>query len=72
MTDPAHDYERHDNDRGAQVRTVIQGLILAGIVGLVGMVIQQGDVRSGAGRWPGRYCANCVIDPARMGHFVHF
>ena len=46
MTD---DYERHapprhdhDHDRGAQVRTVIQGLILAGIVGLVGMVIQQG------------------------------
>jgi hypothetical protein len=55
MTDPAHDYERHDNDRGAQVRTVIQGLILAGIVGLVGMVIQQGDVRSGAGRWPGQH-----------------
>lgn len=32
----------HDKDRGAMVRTIIQGLILAGVIGLVGMVIQQG------------------------------
>lgn len=32
----------HDKDRGAMVRTIIQGLILAGVVGLVGMVIEQG------------------------------
>ena len=51
------DYERHapplihhDHDRGAQVRTVIQGLILAGIVGLVGMVIQQGRDQAQADR----------------------
>lgn len=46
MTEPA----QHDHDRGAQVRTVIQGLILAGIVGLVGMVIQQGKEQAEANR----------------------
>lgn len=40
----------HDKDRGAMVRTIIQGLILAGIVGLVGMVIQQGRESAEADR----------------------
>ena len=38
----------HDKDRGAMVRTILQGLILAGIVGLVGMVIQQGKDQAAA------------------------
>lgn len=51
------DYERHlppllhhDHDLGVRVRTIIQGLILAGIVGLVTMVIQQGHESSQADR----------------------
>ncbi len=52
------DYERylprlptgHGKDRGAHVRTIIQGLILAGVVGLVTMVIQQGKDSAQADR----------------------
>jgi hypothetical protein len=40
----------HDKDRGAMVRTILQGLILAGIIGLVGMVIQNGRDSSQADR----------------------
>ena len=42
METPRRRQHDHDKDRGAMVRTIIQGLILAGVVGLVGMVIEQG------------------------------
>lgn len=38
---PQHDH--HDKDRGAMVRTILQGLILAGIVGVVRMLWLQNE-----------------------------
>src|SRR6185312_7571965 len=36
-------FDHHDKDRGAMVRTVMQGLILAGIVGVVRMLWLQNE-----------------------------
>lgn len=46
----AGENNNHDRDWGASVRTVIQGLILAGVVGLTAMVIQQGKDQVNADR----------------------
>lgn len=49
MTETNHtEPHGHDKDKGAVVRSILQGLILAGIVGLVTMVLQQGEKASRA------------------------
>ena len=42
MPNPSPFPDRQGHDLGSSVRTIMQGLILAAILGLVGIVIQQG------------------------------
>jgi len=39
-------FDHHDHDKGAAVRTILQGLILAGIIGVVGMLWKQNEATS--------------------------
>ncbi len=48
VNDELHEIERRRGDGWASVRTVIQGLVLAGILSLVGLVIKQGRDQSEA------------------------
>jgi hypothetical protein len=43
-TETTNKLTRSDNDLGSSVRTILQGLILAGIIGVVTMMWRQNDV----------------------------